>query len=129
MRRIPSLERMRRGEVKPVVVPRELSPAEDALQAFVAFAETNPGVHLPVSRPLHILKRYGLTKESFMELFLRQRGVCAICGRKSRRELAIDHCHRKGTVRGLLCGKCNTALGQFNDDPELLRSAIAYLEK
>lgn len=45
------------------------------------------------------------------------------------RNLAVDHCHENGHVRGLLCSSCNTAIGLLRDDPAILRSAIAYLEK
>ena len=71
----------------------------------------------------------GLTLEEYRELLRRQNGVCAICKRDdSRGSLAVDHCHKTGLVRGLLCRSCNTSLGKMNDDPELLRRAIAYLE-
>lgn len=57
--------------------------------------------------------------------------VCAICGAPSPdgRQLHVDHNHDTGEVRGLLCLKYNNALGSANDDPDLLRKMIDYLEK
>src|SRR5499426_1627330 len=70
--------------------------------------------------------RYGLTLADYRALQSRQGNACAIC-RKPARVLCIDHCHVTGRVRGLLCFKCNSALGFCNDDPRLLRAALAYL--
>ena len=60
-------------------------------------------------------------------------GLCDICGLdnsgSSGRRLAIDHDHKTGTVRGMLCQKCNVGLGNFNDNPELLAKAIRYIKK
>lgn len=58
-----------------------------------------------------------------------QNGVCAICSNvdKSGRALAIDHDHKTGFVRGLLCGSCNRGLGLFRDNPEILLKAAKYL--
>jgi len=58
-----------------------------------------------------------------------QGGVCAICKRKpdKGKPLCVDHCHVTGMVRGLLCHKCNMVLAFGNDDPDILRAAIAYL--
>lgn len=53
--------------------------------------------------------------------------VCEICGRKQK--LEVDHNHSTGKVRGVLCSRCNGALGQFLDDINMLKKAIAYLEK
>jgi hypothetical protein len=72
--------------------------------------------------------RYGISEADYQAMLARQGGVCAICRRKSKRRLEIDHCHKTGKVRGLLCGNCNTALGRCHDDPDILRAAIAYLE-
>lgn len=55
--------------------------------------------------------------------------ACAICGSPPQSgALALDHCHRRGTMRGLLCKACNFALGCFRDDVEILKSAITYLQ-
>lgn len=71
---------------------------------------------------------YGLSREDYAELVADQNGVCAVCGRGSEdRALAVDHDHASGGIRGLLCAPCNTGLGVFRDDPDLLRKAIAYL--
>lgn len=77
------------------------------------------------------LKRYGITVEEYDALIELQDGACLICKRvptESERALAVDHNHRTGEVRALLCIKCNRGLGWFNDDPELLTAAAAYLE-
>lgn len=62
-------------------------------------------------------------------MHLTQRGVCAICERPPRgyKNLAVDHDHATGAVRGLLCQTCNAALGSFGDAPRLLQRAIDYL--
>jgi hypothetical protein len=77
----------------------------------------------------NIERRYGISRSEYNALFERQGGVCAICKKKSKRRLAVDHCHFCNTVRGLLCHKCNTGLGLFDDDPDRLRAAAAYLER
>lgn len=51
---------------------------------------------------------------------------CAICGSKVR--LVVDHCHKTGRIRGVLCAKCNSAIGLLGDDTERLASAIEYLK-
>ena len=62
-----------------------------------------------------------------------QKGLCKICRKskdengKTKKNLAVDHCHETGKVRGLLCMICNTGLGKFNDDPDILERAIKYL--
>ncbi len=66
----------------------------------------------------------------YAAMFEAQRGLCAVCGRSSRskKPLCVDHCHATGRVRGLLCQHCNSGLGMFEDRPDLLRSALAYLD-
>lgn len=70
---------------------------------------------------------YDVRQETVRKLYEAQNGACAICGRKRR--LQIDHCHRSGHVRALLCRQCNIGLGQFEDDPNLLRAALGYVQK
>ena len=71
--------------------------------------------------------RYGLSPEEYHEMLRQQGGVCAIC-RKPGRALVMDHCHATNVVRRPLCRKCNSGLGQFDDDPDALRAAAAYVE-
>jgi hypothetical protein len=73
---------------------------------------------------------YGLSLEEYDAMLDRQGGVCAICKKKpdEGKSLCVDHCHVTGKVRGLLCHKCNSVLAFGNDDPDILRAAIAYLQ-
>ena len=69
-----------------------------------------------------------MSVEDYTAMLARQGGACAICHRKSRQVLCVDHCHVSAKVRGLLCGKCNSGLGFFDENPSLMRTATAYLE-
>lgn len=73
-----------------------------------------------------LFSKYGLFQDDYDRLYKTQNGVCKICG--SSGSLVVDHCHRTGRVRGLLCSTCNRALGMLRDDVLILRAAIAYLE-
>jgi len=80
------------------------------------------------------LKAYGMTVAEYDEMLVKQGGKCAVCVRPERKQrgdqilrLSVDHDHDTGEVRGLLCSTCNTGLGQFRDDPDLLISAAAYI--
>lgn len=67
---------------------------------------------------------YGLTEDAYVKLWNSQGGKCAICSHSYR--LVVDHDHATGRVRGLLCAKCNTALGALGDGPALIRYLSAY---
>lgn len=61
------------------------------------------------------LKRYyKMTLEEYDKLVFNQNGVCAICGKKSKKRMAVDHCHITNKIRGLLCLNCNTKLGWYD---------------
>jgi hypothetical protein len=84
-----------------------------------------------LSRNWKLRKHYGLTPEDFDILLMKQKGACAICLKTQEQTgkiLNVDHCHKTGKVRGLLCGGCNASLGVFEDSIETLQRAIAYLE-
>ena len=75
-------------------------------------------------------QKYGITPEDQDKLLVEQGGVCAVCGDiRGKYGLGIDHDHTTKEVRGWLCGKCNTGLGYFDDNPEWLRQAADFLEK
>jgi hypothetical protein len=79
------------------------------------------------SRTKRLQKHYGLSDEDYDTLLAKQGGACAICRRRPRGRLCVDHCHSTGFVRGLLCRKCNLGLGCLVDDAASLISAFAYL--
>lgn len=74
------------------------------------------------------MRQYGITLAAYEAMLVSQGGVCAICGGTDTINLAVDHCHATGQIRGLLCRKCNALLGQATDDPAILANAIKYLE-
>lgn len=75
----------------------------------------------------HNLKRnYGLKFTDYESLKAKQKNLCGICGKAKK--LVVDHDHKTGFVRGLLCINCNQALGGFYDSKEILLSAISYLK-
>lgn len=76
----------------------------------------------------HLRKTYGITIDEYDLLLASQKGRCAICkGGTSKRHFAVDHNHRTGNVRGLLCARCNTALARFMDNRTTVGRAYKYL--
>lgn len=81
-----------------------------------------------------IKRIYGLSIERYNEMLTEQGCKCKICSKPhdpslKRGRLYVDHCHKSGEVRGLICGACNSAIGLFNDDVDLIARAIAYVKK
>lgn len=72
---------------------------------------------------------YNLDLSSYNSLLESQQGKCAICKKGSDKHLFVDHCHKTGKIRGLLCQHCNTLLGMAFDDVDILLGAVAYLNK
>lgn len=89
------------------------------------------------SRAKTLLKEYGITVPQYEAMVAAQDGRCAICRKLETvtdprygqiRLLAVDHCHITGGVRGLLCSRCNMALGMFGDDLDRIMAVAAYLK-
>jgi hypothetical protein len=70
---------------------------------------------------------YGISIEQYDLLFSQQDGACAVCHRRER-TLSVDHDHQTGQVRGLLCRKCNAAIGALGDSVETVSRALDYLK-
>lgn len=83
------------------------------------------------ARDRRYFRRYGISAADVDQLRAEQRYRCAICGRHEDqlpRGLCVDHDHVTGFVRALLCQSCNSGIGLFEEDPDTLRAAIAYLQ-
>lgn len=89
-----------------------------------AYAAANPEKRRAERRT----SNYGLSPGAYQLLLLMQRNACAICKEIFSKTPAVDHCHKTGEVRGLLCAPCNTALGGFRDSIVFLKSAEEYLQ-
>lgn len=84
------------------------------------------------SRKSHLKNKYDLSTEDYNKLFDNQCGYCYICLTNQKdlnKRLAVDHCHKTGKIRALLCSNCNLALGQMKDSTFLLQRMIEYLNK
>jgi len=74
--------------------------------------------------------RYNITVDDYELMQSNQDGLCAICkAPPTRRRLAVDHCHQSNRIRGLLCDRCNLALGMLNDDLNIVEGIKNYLKK
>jgi hypothetical protein len=89
----------------------------------------NRRVGRTAGRSYYLKYRFGITADEYDRLLDSQGSACAICGRacESGRRLAVDHDHQTGSIRGLLCRKCNCALGLLGDTPEGIAAALRYL--
>ena len=85
-------------------------------------------------RETYLKWKYGISPDEYEKRLASQGGGCAICGLTAEEEshytvLPVDHCHKTGVVRGLLCANCNRALGLLADDPERMLAAAHYLQE
>jgi hypothetical protein len=81
--------------------------------------------HKDVARAQYFKKFYNITLEQYAEMAKNNNNKCSICGLETK--LYVDHSHITGKVRGLLCHKCNTGLGFFNDSIDNLKKAADYI--
>ena len=96
---------------------------------YVAWCAKNPD-KIKRYRLSTACKRAGATIAQYDSMLVAQDGLCAVCLGKCKRSprLSIDHCHKTGKVRGLLCHQCNAMLGMANDSSVILRRAAEYLD-
>ena len=84
------------------------------------------------SYAIRLQKLYGLSVVEYEQLYAEANGCCQVCGiseEENNKRLAVDHDHVTGKVRGLLCGKCNTALGQLDDNLDKISALYSYLKE
>jgi hypothetical protein len=94
----------------------------------IAWMKANPKSRDATTRKVRLKKKYGLTVEAYEAMEAAQGGKCFLCGNEhKRRKLNVDHCHTTGRVRGLLCDKCNLAIGLLEDNPMLAEKFKEYL--
>lgn len=97
------------------------------------WVENNQGRRRESTRKWQLKTNYGITEEDYQALLEGQEGKCAICLTDTPtgkwKVFAVDHCHKTGKVRGLLCNECNRGIGLLKDNAELLKKAAAYLER
>jgi hypothetical protein len=83
------------------------------------------------TRERHLIRKYGVSLADYEAMLAKQGGQCAIClcepSTQAHGVFHVDHCHKTGRVRGLLCRGCNHVLGHLKDDPKALRRAVEYL--
>src|SRR5258708_6577802 len=87
--------------------------------------------HLEQEWQKHIWNKYRIRLSDYEALLEKQGGTCAICPRSKpvgMKRFSVDHCHKTGRVRGLLCMPCNAGLGNFGDNPYLLSKARIYVK-
>lgn len=112
---------------------KESTPSKDKAKWQRAWRERNPDK----VKDADLRKRFGITLEEYRAMSEAQGHKCAICEQpetsvdKNGAELfmAVDHCHKTGKIRALLCAACNKSLGGFKDNPSLLRKAAEYVER
>lgn len=103
-----------------------------AKAAELKWRHKNPDKMSVIQRRRALKSRYSLTPTDYEKMLSAQNSVCAICkiskeGSRGKR-LFVDHSHATGKIRGLLCHRCNTALGCMKDNAERLREAAHYLD-
>jgi len=81
-------------------------------------------------RDLYLRRKYGITSEDYERMLKEQKGGCAICGSTpKKRRLAVDHNHKTGRIRGLLCFPCNYGIGWLKDNAKKAYGIACYIER
>lgn len=127
------LERIRQCNLKNPIPNREIARKfaienpEKIGKYMVRWLEKHPETRKIFTRNSRI-RKYGIQPEIYYKLLNEQENRCIICKKEeNKRNLSIDHSHKTGKVRGLLCSNCNRGIGFLKDDVEILKNAILYL--
>jgi hypothetical protein len=107
------------------------SRCKDCIRGLSRNYRKDKPVECAASARNSMLKReYGLTSTEYERMLDQQGGGCRVCGQTDHdRRLAVDHDHRTGAIRGLLCKRCNLVLGKVDDDTTLLKALSDYLNE
>ncbi len=123
----------KRGKQKRIDTQRDPSRRENRNKYYKQYTENNKErVKKYQSRSSeqwkkrNLLRRYKITVEEYEKILQEQNGLCKICNIKPKK-IVVDHCHKTGIVRGLLCNECNTAIGLLKENLQSLQNAIMYL--
>ena len=82
-----------------------------------------------VRKKYHLSTTYGISLDDYNRMLSEQSGVCGICSNPPKdKDLAVDHCHTTGKVRGLLCSSCNLAVGNIKESVKSAESLVNYLK-
>lgn len=95
-------------------------------KASLEYYEENKESLVEKRKDYHYRKNYGIELVEFEKMKADAKGRCQSCGKET--ELVLDHCHSTGKVRGVLCNRCNHALGHALDSVAILKNLIHYLE-
>jgi len=110
---------------------KERNKSEVRKEYMKVYRKNKPKPTKEQNKESYLRSVYGISLETYNNMWERQEGCCAICRKhqtRFKKALAVDHNHATGGVRGLLCSACNTALGLMQDDKDRLRKAAEYLE-
>ena len=101
----------------------------DAVMSYSAqWAKDNPRKRAAIARNAHLKRSYGIDQAAYERLFQLQGRACGICHSDNNgRSLHVDHNHITGVVAGLLCGRCNTAIGLLREDPAIVHRANIWV--
>lgn len=103
---------------------------EASLKATKKWGDKHPECRKKINQKQSLKRHYGITLEEYAEMLTKQNGVCASCGDPPNgRKLSVDHNHETDEIRGLLCDRCNFALGQLKEDPIRIKRLLNYLQK
>jgi hypothetical protein len=85
-----------------------------------------------IAKNSELKRKFGITLDQYNQMLIDQEYKCACCGAlnpQGKGVFHVDHCHKTGVIRGLLCHLCNTGIGKLGDDLPGLFKAVRYLEK